>query len=83
MAEKYFRLSAAGNTEPPAFELIKEMGFDVRKMQGVWIAENRNSRFSASSPLELLGLISLHQAKGENWKVSDEKVEAFVKFDEK
>lgn len=80
--EEKFNLSAAGNTEPSAFELIKEMGYEILKEGDSWIAENYNARFNASSPLELLGLISLYHAKGENWKVSDEKIQAFIEFDD-
>lgn len=80
--KKKFQLSAAGNTEPPAFELIKEMGFEVLKKDDFWIAESLNCRFNASSPLELLGLIKLYQAKGEQWRVSDDKIEKFIEFDE-
>lgn len=77
-----FQLSAAGNTEPPAFQLIKSMGFDISKTDDTWTAVNHNSRFNASSPLELLGIISLYRAKGKNWKVSDEQIDEFLKFDE-
>ena len=80
--DEKFNLSAAGNTEPPAFELLKEMGFEVSKNEDNWIAENYNERFTAKSPTELLGLVSLYQAKGERWQVSDEKIDEFVKFDQ-
>lgn len=79
---KKFKLSATGNTEPPAFELIKALGFTVSKNDDIWKAENEKALFFAASPLELLGLITLYNAKGENWRVSDEKVDAFVRFDE-
>ncbi len=79
--DEKFNLSSAGNTEPPAFELLKEMGFEVSKNEDNWTAENYNARFTAESPTELLGLVSLYQAKGERWQVSDEKIDEFVKFD--
>lgn len=79
--EHKHNLSAAGNTEPPAFELIKEMGFEISKRDDLWSAENYNAKFNASSPLELLGVITLYQAKGENWRISDEKIQQFIEFD--
>jgi hypothetical protein len=81
--DEKFNLTAAGNTEPSAFELIKEMGFEISKKDDTWTAENYNVRFNASSPMELLGLITLYQAKGEHWHVSDEKIEQFIEFDGK
>jgi hypothetical protein len=79
---KKFKLSTAGNTVPSAFELIKDLGFVVSKKNDIWKAENEKALFIATSPLELLGLITLYNAKGENWQVSDEKIDAFVRFDE-
>ncbi len=75
-----FQLSATDSTEPSAFELIKEMGFEITKEGDLWIAENYNARFSGGSPLELLGLISLYQAKGDDWQVSDDKLDEFAKL---
>lgn len=79
--EKIYNISAAGNTEPPSFALIKEMGFDIVKENDIWISENYKTCFKASSPLELLGLITLYQAKGEHWNVSDDTIDQFVELD--
>ena len=77
-----YHLMAAGNTEPPVFELIKEMGFAISKKSDSWRAEHENLRVGGKSPLELLALITLNQAKGEHWRISDDKIEAFVAFDQ-
>ena len=82
MNHKKFILSAAGNTEPPAFHLLIDMGFHISKAGDIWTAENDESSFNANSPLELLGLVSLYLQKGEGWRVSDEQIESFLRFED-
>ena len=82
MNHKKFILSAAGNTEPSAFYLLIDMGFHISKAGDIWTAENDECRFKANSPLELLGLVSLHHQKGEGWRVSDEQIESFLQFED-
>ncbi|MDW3191153.1 MAG: hypothetical protein R8G66_02275 [Cytophagales bacterium] len=77
-----YHLMAAGNTEPPVFELIKEMGFAISKQGDSWRAEDESLHVGGESPLELLALITLYQAKGEHWRISDDKIEAFMTFDQ-
>ena len=74
-------MASAGNTEPPAFFLLKELGFELSKYQDFYIAQNPEVEFVANSPLELLGLVVLYNAKGENWRASDEQIDQFIEFD--
>ncbi|WP_459209717.1 hypothetical protein [Aquimarina rhabdastrellae] len=71
-AESKFKLEAVEEIETPIFELIKEMGFTISKIENNWKAENYSSEFTADSPSRLLGLISLYQIKGENWEINRE-----------
>ncbi len=81
MSKSRYKLSSTGNTEPPAFFQLLEMGFELSKFQDFYIAQNPDVEFVANSPLELLGLVALYNAKGENWRVSDEQIDQFLEFD--
>ena len=76
------KLAAASNTEIPAYYQILELGFTVTKRtnhsEEIWYAENSNSEFSATGLLELLGLINLAEAKGKDWRVTDEQIDEFL-----
>ncbi len=79
-------ITAAGNTEVPAFLAIKSLGFDVERRfldgdhkRELWVARNEQSQFSAGSPLELLGLYALRMQRGQSWKASDEEVNEFLR----
>lgn len=42
-----------------------------------WHADGPLGHFGGSGPIELLGLISMRETRGENWKASDEQTRAF------
>jgi hypothetical protein len=76
-------LSAAANTEIPAYELLLELGFEVVQLNSntpneLWVATKNENRFSAGGLIELLGLVKLAECKGKNWQVSDERIESFL-----
>ena len=78
-------ITAAGNTEVPAFLAIKALGFDVERRfldgdreRELWVARKEQSQFSAGSPLELLGLYAMRSQRGQSWKASDEEINAFL-----
>lgn len=79
---KKYKISAGGNIEPSAYYLIKELGYDISKKDGYWIMEDCNSKLIASSPLELLGLVTLLKTKGNNWKASDDIVDQYINIDQ-
>ncbi|CAL2079193.1 hypothetical protein [Tenacibaculum sp. 190524A02b] len=74
---KKITIAAAGNTEPPAYKLIKDIGFKIEKKGDSLIAKKDNLTFYASGALELAGLIFLYESKGENWKVADEIIDEY------
>jgi len=71
-------LVAAGNVVPPIYYLLKEKGFEIRKEEIGWIAENENQQFIAENIIELAGLIYLVENKGNNWKVDDDLIHHFI-----
>ncbi|WP_119395306.1 hypothetical protein [Salinibius halmophilus] len=76
-------LSAASNTEIPAYELLIELGYQVEKLNSgepneLWVATANGNKFSASGLVELLGVVTLAECKGENWQASDEQIDTFL-----
>lgn len=76
-------LSAAANVLAPAFYLLQEQGYTVayEPAQEWWTATKGDLYFIAYSTIELCGLIYIHEQKGNNWRVSDEEIEAFLKLE--
>lgn len=83
-------IAAAGNTEIPCYLAIRSLGFEISRVEEenilsnteLWVAENSEFRFLASSHLELLGLISMRQIRGQNWKAEDREIDDyFEKYD--
>ena len=77
------RIAAAGNTEIPAYLVLCEKGYSVRKDkkengEELWYAEKADQIFVAEGPIELLGLAAMYENRGENWKATDSEVEAFM-----
>ena len=75
-------LAAAGNTEIPAYLALKKEGFEIIQQAGdpeMWLAENGEVKFSAESPLQLLGLWALWAKRGEDWRASDREIDDFLK----
>ena len=68
------KIRIAGNTEVPCFAAIKTKGYKVTCTEYVdseyfdWNAEKDNRLFSATSPIELLGLIAMWEVRGDNWQ---------------
>lgn len=80
-----FNLAAAGNVEVPAYLALQARGYRVTRTYSdedqleFWYAETTGERFTASGPLELLGLVALYETRGENWRAEDEQIEDFLK----
>ncbi len=77
-------IAATGNTEVPCYLTLIKAGFEVSALRGSgqserWIAKKPNLILEAGSPLELLGLWSMREDRGPNWKASDDEIEAFLK----
>jgi hypothetical protein len=76
-------ITAAGNTEIPAFLALRAAGFTLSTEEGEsgvrWIAKKSDLTLSGDSPLQLLGLHGLRKERGAEWKASDTEIEAFLK----
>jgi hypothetical protein len=72
----------AGNTYVPALLALRVKGYRLRlsytkidnendprhPYSADWEAEKDGASFSATTPVELLGLVALWETRGENWK---------------
>ncbi|WP_299104856.1 hypothetical protein [uncultured Tenacibaculum sp.] len=74
------RIAAAGNIEPPIYHLLLEKGYKLELKNHRVIARKDNLEIIANSAVELAGIILLRESKGENWKVSDEKIHEYLSF---
>lgn len=78
-----FNLVTTGNTEPPIYFLLIEKGYQISTKHHFWVAENEISKFISETLVGLAGLIHLYENRGQNWRISDEKIDEFVKqFDD-
>jgi len=71
-----FIIRIAGNTHIPCFSAIKAKGYEVTVIYykddySDWCAEKDNRLFSATDPVELLGLIAMWELRGDNWRAND------------
>ncbi len=70
-------LFAAGNTVAPAIQTLRSLGYKVTLSNGtpLLIAEKDGNLFVADDPVTVLGLIKMHEIRGDNWQASDEELE--------
>ena len=77
------RIAAAGNVEVPAYLSLIGKGYAVHwERKGgdeLWYAERDGNEFIAEGPIELLGVVSVYEIRGENWNATDEEIDAFMK----
>jgi hypothetical protein len=84
LEKKTYGLSAAGNVLAPAYYLLQAQGYAVAydETQEWWLAEKAGAVFIAYSTIELCGLVFIHEQKGEQWQVSDEAIEGYLKLED-
>jgi len=72
----------AGNVEVPAYLVLRGKGYKISAAEQaggpVWRAENSERRCAADSLVELLGLISMLEARGTDWGATDIEIDAFL-----
>ena len=75
------QISAAGNTGGAAYLVLIAKGYDhpPRSRIDAWVAQKGEDAFGASGPLELLGLVAMAEARGSNWRATDEEIDTFLK----
>jgi hypothetical protein len=80
------QIRIAGNTIAPCLAVIRQKGYHVEsyvhkdsdgEYSYTWNAEKENCRFSATCPVELLGLINMWEVRGSNWKASDSEYDEY------
>jgi tetratricopeptide (TPR) repeat protein len=73
-------IAAAGNTEIPAFLILRSLGFKFTCVSGLeysqWTATRSDLRLVGGSMLELLGLYAMRRERGSDWKAPDEEIES-------
>jgi hypothetical protein len=72
------QITVAGNTEVPAHLALIAKGYQVSMTSDLWLAQKDQNFFSASGPLELLGLVAMAEIRGVNWRATDQEIEAFL-----
>ena len=79
------KISAAGNVEIPAYLTLIDKGYKVKWEKNpdnpeneIWYAEKNGNEFNAEGPIELLGVVSMFEARGADWKATDKQVEEFL-----
>jgi hypothetical protein len=77
------RLSAmhlvdAPNVMTPAYLTILSKGYSVTQSGDLMVAEREGSSFAAVSPVALLGLITMIEARGERWQATACEIDEFV-----
>ncbi|MBD2716536.1 hypothetical protein KBK19_15950 [Microvirga sp. STR05] len=75
-------LAAAGNVLAPAYHVLQEKGYQVSfdKEHDWWVARKAGIQLIGYSTLELCGLAYMHEAKGQEWRVTDEQIEAYMQL---
>ena len=76
------QIAAAGNTEVPSYLVLIAKGYEVSYRCGedddLWFAKRDQNVFSASGPLELLGLVAMAESRGVNWRATDREIDMFL-----
>lgn len=75
-------IAAAGDVEVPAYLVLRARGYDIfiskRGQEETWHAEKDGNRFSAEGPIELLGVVSVFEVRGGNWRATDREIDDFL-----
>lgn len=75
------------DADATSFSILESRGFRLRRElnseNGVEydIAESDFGEFWGLSPVDVLGLIHMHQERGENWKPNKQEIRRFADFD--
>ena len=81
MAQDHTLLSAAGNTEVPAYLVLSQKGYVVscsKQTSESWYAQKDHLRFQADSLIEVLGLVCMYESRGINWAATDREIDDFL-----
>lgn len=69
--QELYSIVAAGNTYNPSLLVLREKGYELSREDAgevvLWTARKGNYAFTGYSPPELLGIVALWEALGDNW----------------
>lgn len=80
------KLSTADTVETTAFAVLRERGFDLRVVDmgadktRLIVASDGKHEFRGHSALEILGLLAVYQARGEDWHPTEDDMHHRTKF---
>jgi hypothetical protein len=77
-------ISSAGNVEIPAYLTLQNKGYVIgvgknEAGEQIWIAEKDGNQFSAEGLIELLGVVSVFEVRGDAWRATDSEFDDFIK----
>lgn len=76
------RLASAGNVVVPAILLLEERGYVIEVHRSpaseLWTARRGDIELVGDDPIELLGLASLAEARGDAWRATDEEITSIL-----
>lgn len=78
-------IANAGNVVVPAYLALRSKGYSMHRerhndgREETWFAESDSIRFVAEDPVTLLGLVAMAESRGNDWKATDQQIEAFLK----
>ncbi len=74
---------STGNTKVPSYLTILKKGYGVslsiEDNMAYWTADNGQLTFIANDLDKLLGIITMWEIRGENWKASQSEISGFFK----
>ncbi|MBW9335060.1 hypothetical protein FEE59_16220 [Herbaspirillum sp. RU 5E] len=84
MAQAQPFLCAAANVEVPAYLVLSQKAYIVTAAgNDDWYAEKDGMIFQAESLIELLGFVSMYEARGPKWAAADQEIDDFLaKYDQ-
>jgi len=73
------KVNAAGNVDVPAYLVLCDKGYEVQ-WDGAdhWTASKGESQFAGEGPIELLGVVSMYEHRGEQWQAPDDAIDRFL-----
>ncbi|TYC65218.1 hypothetical protein FMN63_22625 [Stappia sp. BW2] len=80
------KLSTADAVETTAFAVLREKGFELRVVDmgadknRLIVARDKDHEFHGHSALEILGLLAVYQARGDDWHPTEDDVHSRTKF---
>lgn len=82
MTTRILSIRIAGNTQNPALTTLREKGYRLwiepeteESEYTDWNAEKAGRYFSATDPLELLGLVAMQEFRGDDWRAKSHETD--------